>query len=169
MDRQGTSQIMGNVINILYPFILATIFLIVCLNYQINFKIKGLENVLESVITFSSIVIGFYSAMYGILLTLSNSNLMREFRKRKVNRIFKYQLYDSLISSFIVLIISITLQIFKNYPGTLTDIIFNIWLFLIGYFISTTYRSISLLLKILFFHEVDLPNINKKSKKQKLE
>lgn len=169
MNKNVALHKIGNAINIGYPLIVSVAFLIICLKFDINFKIKGFENVLESVITFSSIVIGFYTAMYGILLTLSNTNLMKEFRNRRIDKIFKFQLYDSLITSFIVLIFSIVLQILKHYPSKAATIIFILWFTFIGYFIATTYRSISLLLRIFFTREVKLPNTNPKSEKDKLD
>ncbi|KRK40908.1 hypothetical protein FC07_GL002662 [Loigolactobacillus bifermentans DSM 20003] len=76
-------------------------------------------------------------------------------------------MYDSLITSFLVLIVSIILQVIKHYPGKIANYIFIFWIFLIGYFVATTYRSISLLLKIFFAHEVDLPIDHTKSSEEK--
>ncbi|QGG59660.1 hypothetical protein [Loigolactobacillus bifermentans] len=167
MKKSSSPHVLGNIINISYPLVVAISFSYVCNRLHVSTGLRGLSAVLESIITFSSIVIGFYTAMYGILLTLSKTQLMIEFRKRRIDRIFKFQLYDSLITSFLVLIVSIILQVIKHYPGKIANYIFIFWIFLIGYFVATTYRSISLLLKIFFAHEVDLPIDHTKSSEEK--
>lgn len=55
----------------------------------------------------------------------------------------------------------------KQHINEITVIIFNLWLLILGYFLGTSFRSISLLLKLMFNNtskkETD------KEKKQKLE
>lgn len=108
---------------------------------------------MESIITFSSIIIGFYTAMYGVMITLKDSDVMKEFRSRELTGLLKFQLYDSLVASFFILILSILLQIGINYTNNITNIIFCLWIAVLGYFIATSFRSIALLLKIMFNSE----------------
>ncbi|EGO8760466.1 hypothetical protein EAB87_13930, partial [Enterococcus faecalis] len=84
---------------------------------------------------------------------------------------FKFQLYDSLVTSFSILILSIVMQVLiKQHINEITVIIFNLWLLILGYFLGTSFRSISLLLKLMFNNtskkETDKED---KEKKQKLE
>lgn len=161
-SNKSNTNTFGNLINLIYPTVLALIFYFVDYKYKFTYEVRGFENVLGSIITFASIVIGFYTAMYGVLITLNNSNIMKEFRKRKLESIFKFQLYDSLIVSFIILILSIIMQIAFRYPSKITNYFFDVWFTCIGYFMATSYRAISLLLKILFTKEKPSPSVEKK-------
>ena len=155
---QKINRSIGNIINLLYPPVLGAVFLATTIHLNLSYSLKGFSNVMESIITFASIIIGFYTAMYGILLTTSNTSFMNEFRRHHVEGIFQFQLYDSLIVSFTILMMSIVLQILIHYPGRGATWIFNIWSFIFGYFIATSYRAIALLLKLLFLRKPNLPN-----------
>jgi hypothetical protein len=155
---------LGFYLNMLYPIFIAFLFIVFSLVLGIDNRVKGYSSVLESVITFSSIIIGFYTAMYGILISIMDSDIFKIFKNNGVEGIFKFQLYDSLITSFIVLFLSIAMQVLKNYPNieivfwvkiNLTTVFFYIWIFVLGYFIGTSFRSISLLLKLMFKHNVE--------------
>jgi len=140
----------GTTVNLVYPFIIAILFLIIKSHFKLDYNLKGYENILESIITFSSIIIGFFTAMYGGLITLKDSDVLKAFRLNGLTGILKFQLYDSLTASFLVLIISVIMQGLENYPGPITGSATNIWTLLVGYFIATSFRAITLLLKIVF-------------------
>lgn len=146
-------RVKKNWFNIIYPVLFGLIFLFLKFRLNINFTVKGFEHVLESIITFSLIIIGFYAIMYSVLLTLSNSTLMKEIKKQKLDTLVKFQLFDSLICSFVVLVISIVLQVLKNYNLAITAYTFYLWVFILGYFSATSFRSISLLLNMIFHSE----------------
>lgn len=167
-----SSKTIGDYINLVYPIIISLFFVIIDVHWKFTYKVKGFSDVLESVITFSSIVIGFYTAMYGILITMKNTTLMKEIRQHNLNGIFKLQLYDSLLISFIVLLFSIVMQIVKNYNSSASGFFFDIWFAIIGYFVGSTYRAISLLLKIIFADDNKNAKVQKKTpleKKKQLE
>ena len=163
LSKKNNVYRVGNILSLIYPLIVAILFFYVDWTFKFSYSIKGYENILESIITFASIIIGFYTAMYGILLTLSNSSIIKEFRKRDLDNIFKIQLYDSLSASFVILIISILMQIAHNYPGNFTNLLFDIWFTCLGYFLATSYRAISLLLRILFVKERPSPKMKEKN------
>lgn len=161
---------LGTVINLIYPLIFGFLFCFLFNRLNFTFQTEGYDSVLESIINFSSIIIGFYTAMYGIMIGLFDSDLFKIFRKNKVQNYFKYQLYDSLVVSFLILLLSIAMQVLMN----ITDIssiryvtlIFKMWTFILGYFVGTSFRSITLLLKIMFHH--NKPNkMNKKEERKK--
>lgn len=161
------SKTIGDYINLSYPIIIAFLFMAIDVHWKFTYKVKGFSSVLESVITFTSIVIGFYTAMYGILITMKNTTLMKEIRQHNLNGIFKFQLYDSLLISFIVLVFSIVMQIVRNYNGSTNNLFFDIWFAIIGYFVGSTYRAISLLLKIIFADNNENVKTQKKSPLEK--
>jgi glucan phosphoethanolaminetransferase (alkaline phosphatase superfamily) len=164
---QKWGRITGDVLNEIYPAISGVFLFFGARHFRIDYSLRGFGDVLASIITFSSIVIGFYTAMYGILLTVNGSAFMDEFRKRKVAGIFKFQLYDSLVVSFLVLFLSILLQVLRHYPNRLTDIVSGFWYLTVGYFIATSYRAITLLLRLLFLQKKEVPRYSEKTEEEK--
>lgn len=149
---------LGTIWNMFYPLLLAILFLILSLVFNFSYKVTGFEDVLESIINFSSIIIGFYTAMYGIMFGILHSDIFKILKKNESNKYLKYQLYDSLITSFLVLIISICMQMLRHITFVIGSfdiilIITNIWVLLVGYLVGTSFRSISLLLKLMFNNE----------------
>lgn len=148
---------LGTIINISYPAILAIVIWLFLRNvFNFNYSTAGYNDVLESIINFSSIIIGFYTAMYGVMIGLMDSDIFKIFRKNNVEGYFKYQLYDSLVSSFAILLLSIVMQVVIQQPKTgFTSVLFNLWIIILGYFIGTSFRSITLLLKLMFHHSTN--------------
>lgn len=148
----------GTLWNLTYPLIIAIIFLFMSVKFNFSYKIKGFPEVLESIINFSSIILGFYTAMYGIMIGMMHKDIFKVLNKNKSNAYLKYQLYDSLISSFLVLGLSICLQILRyqvlniNFIDVVL-IVTHIWVFLVVYLAGTSFRSISLLIKMMFNNE----------------
>ncbi|WP_270370610.1 hypothetical protein [Aerococcus urinaeequi] len=138
-----------------FPFILAGVGTFVLYFCKITAEVEGLESVLESVITFSSIIIGFYTAMYGVLISLKDSDIFKAFDEFDLKSLFTFQLYESVIISFLVLSVSIIMQISIHYENKLSFIIFYIWLFTTLSFFISTIRTVNLLLKILLHHNHD--------------
>ncbi|AVK60545.1 hypothetical protein C5Z25_01615 [Lactobacillus sp. CBA3605] len=148
MDER--SHKLGTLLNLIYPLLFSAFFISIKFLLDLNYTIHGFDKILESTITFSSIIIGFYTAMYGVLITLKDSDIMRAFRKNQLTGILKFQLYDSLTVSFCVLITSVVMQSLIYYPGVLAGSVTNIWTLLVGYFVATSFRAITLLLNIMF-------------------
>lgn len=143
----------NDVLNLIYPLIIASFCLFLKNTITIKHPIDGFGDVLSSITSFSSIIIGFYTAMYGVLLTLSNSDFMKKMKRENLQGLLKFQLYDSLIASFLAFIISVIVQVTRHYGGQISIISFNLWVFIVSYFVATSFRSISLLLNIMFKHD----------------
>ena len=61
----------------------------ICLDMFVsNFLIndKGFDNLLDSMINFTSIIIGFYSAFYGILITIKDTSFMKNIRGSAIEK-----------------------------------------------------------------------------------
>lgn len=134
------------------PLLAGVLLLFGCLHFKVKMNFEGMSDVLNSIITFTSIVIGFYTAMYGVLITLENSDFFKRLRSNKADSVFKGQLYLSLGTAFITLILSIYLQGVSKYPFNLRHFFFLLWIFLIGFLFMTSFQSISLLLRVVFNH-----------------
>ena len=146
---------------LLLPFLIGLAFTIISCWLGFNRRTKGLEDILGSIIQFSSIVIGFYSALYGILVTFRGGKTFSKIREENLKDEFKYQLSFSLYWSFVSLIFSIFMQGFKHYNVTnivvngselswdFSRYIFIFWTFFIGVLFGTSFLTIQLLLKII--------------------
>ena len=87
--------------------------LVAWLNYRmdiININLAGLDSVLESIVNYTSIIIGVLIALFGIIVTLTDKDIMVKLQKGRGDKtIFRYSV-ETLISNFILLILTIFLQ-----------------------------------------------------------
>lgn len=131
----------------LYPSLLAWVITTVVFVFRIFPIDKGLDNVLNSAITFSSIVIGFLGALMAILANLGKSGLIQ-----LVNRfagediLFKY-IRRTIQTGFVVLITSGCLFVLN---GMIEKVVFIFWMWFVTYFFFSSYRIISLLMNLVF-------------------
>lgn len=119
---------------------------------------SGLYEVLGSVINFSSIVIGFYTAMYGIIISFMQSdkhNIFKEINtKKNLADTFKFQLQISLVISFISLIVSIILQAkLVSNISLIGYILFYIWLFFTIMLFTVSGITMLFLIRLIFAKE----------------
>lgn len=126
------------------------------LDYQ---NIKGFRSVLESIVNFLSIVIGFYSAFYGMIISMQKTKFMRTLAESEYKNELPKLLIWSLISAFLCLIITISMQILVNYKFTFIYYIYFFWCFIVGVFI--TYAFQTSLLSIVMIFESDPVKKNK--------
>lgn len=126
------------------------------LDYQ---NIKGFRSVLESIVNFLSIVIGFYSAFYGMIISMQKTKFMRTLAESEYKNELPKLLTWSLISAFLCLIITISMQILVNYKFTFIYYIYFFWCFIVGVFI--TYAFQTSLLSIVMIFESDPVKKNK--------
>lgn len=154
-----------NIVNELYPWC-GGLILLLCNHYikLTPFDLKSYDSILESIIQFSGLIIGFYTAMYGLVLVSNNNSLFKTFKSKGVDNIFKRNLTQSLGISFLTFVISVIMQEVRHLDKSVdafvfkinfANIGFNIWLFITVVFILMSYRTIRLLLKILFV-QVDI-------------
>lgn len=126
------------------------------LDYQ---NIKGFRSVLESIVNFLSIVIGFYSAFYGMIISMQKTKFMRTLAESEYKNELPKLLTWSLISAFLCLIITISMQILVNYKFTFIYYVYFFWCFIVGVFI--TYAFQTSLLSIVMIFESDPVKKNK--------
>ena len=117
------------------------------LDYQ---NIKGFRSVLESIVNFLSIVIGFYSAFYGMIISMQKTKFMRTLAESEYKNELPKLLIWSLISAFLCLIITISMQILVNYKFTFIYYIYFFWCFIVVVFITYAFQT-SLLSIVMIF------------------
>lgn len=143
--------------NILYPSLFAIILVLFWFFFVKKTTFGGLSNVLESIITFSSIIIGFYTAMYGVIITfiqIDKKNVFDRMSDYRLEDTFKFQLYFSLLTSFIALILSIIMQSelinLKSMTGAL---IFYLWIFSTFMLFIVSGITMSFLIRLIFANQ----------------
>ncbi|TFI70092.1 hypothetical protein [Carnobacterium divergens] len=137
----------------IFPFCVGGLFIMVCHFLKFNYFDKGFDSLIGSMINFASIIIGFYSAFYGILITIKDTEFMKNIRGSNVEKNLKYQLFVSLMSAFLILILSMVMQILQYKEGIVTSLFFYLWIFFAGLFVSMSFQTIILSLEIVFESE----------------
>ncbi|MDY3705191.1 hypothetical protein [Vagococcus lutrae] len=138
------------------PFFFGIIMLYV--NWKFKFisqKLPGIDSILDSIINYTSIIIGVLVALFGIIVTITESDVMKKLKGVNGDKIvFKYSL-ETLLSNFIVLILSIVLQSLTKFEPTLkmTDTILIIWFFCLIYATVSSIKTIFYLLLISFYQD----------------
>lgn len=135
------------------PFILSLSF--ACINFKlkiIDSTLPGLEKILESVITFTSIIIGILIALFGVVVTLSDTDVMKKLQQNKGDRVIFHYSLETLVTNFIVLILSIVMQSLIEFDPSLglIDFYVSIWFLFSLYSITSSIRTIYYLLLISF-------------------
>lgn len=124
--------------------------------FKLKPSIAGFEKVLDGVITFSSIVIGFLGALLAIILSISKSNVIQHLYKHvhhtKGKNYFYNYFQEAIIVGFIVVISSIFMYVFRKmttlpWYGHMT---FYIWIFSTAFFLAAAFRIINILMLTLF-------------------
>ncbi|MGE7881705.1 hypothetical protein [Bacillus sp. NPDC094077] len=146
-----------------YPFWISTILTILFVVFHFTPKINGFEKVLDGVISFSSIALGFLGALLAIILSISKSNVIQHLYSymaqnsgdgRKI--LFGY-FQRGLLTGFAVVILSIGMYVVSK--QTLNNyylLISYLWVFLTSYFVLSSYRIVSILMYTLFKHESEI-------------
>ncbi|PRO78099.1 hypothetical protein C6Y10_13800 [Lactiplantibacillus pentosus] len=145
------SRLLYKILPVLIGIIVSGAFIIIYCKYGLSFyNLKGFENVLESVVNFVSIVIGFYSAFYGMIIAMSKSAFMRELQQSKYRKDLPEILLYSLLSAFSTLVVTLVMQILINYDTLFTLIVYFIWFFLVGIFITYALQTSILSIAMIF-------------------
>lgn len=145
------NRLFYKILPILVGTVLSGAFIIIYWKYGLSFyNLKGFENVLESVVNFVSIVIGFYSAFYGMIIAMSKSAFMKELQQSKYRKDLPEILLYSLLSAFSTLVVTLVMQILINYDTSFALIIYFIWAFLVGIFITYALQTSILSIAMIF-------------------
>lgn len=137
------------------PSIISIVFTsLIVMNVELTNLPPKFDNILNGVITFSSILIGFIGVLISILLTIKDSNLIRELFKKVQGKILKKYFKFSLISGFLVVLFSLILY-FNNRPIFIykekqIDISIILWTLFLSYFAMSSLRIIDIMMHIIF-------------------
>jgi hypothetical protein len=151
--------ILGALFERIYPYILGGVFTIALLLFGFKPNVQGFEKVVDGLITFSSIVVGFLSALLAVILSLSNTEVVKyifsytrkgRFTKKKRIVFFSY-CKQAIYFGFVCIFMSISMYLLKDKKvfNTFQEIAFISWLYIAFTFIGCSVRIIDLLILIL--------------------
>lgn len=141
---------LGKILSYIYPWLIPVIIILLTIPYNISYKIKNFSDVLESVVTFSSIIVGFLGALLGILITINNSKIIKEISGNNEMGTVRYFFNETLVLGFIVVLLSIAFQVLKDYEFAFVKYYFYIWFVFTVTFIISSFRVIQLLMNVFF-------------------
>lgn len=168
---------LGRNIERLFPAILSFIFVIVISFVPIH-SITNMKDIVISIITFASILIGFLTTMLSVLITAIDNSIIKYIKKKNRIKDLYYFIAEPIIIGFILIIICLMfipisdVNNLKDYPNY-----YFLGLFFM-YFILSCIRSIGILILLIFQFidedkfinkqddDLDLSNAFRKNKKQ---
>jgi len=139
-----------------YPLILSIMFTsFLFLFFDISSLPTNFEKILDVVITFVSIILGFLGVLMSILLTLRDTKLLEEIFKKIDQNLFKGYFSKSIIDGFLLVILSLlfffpTLTSKISSFNTKVNFLLLIWIFSLLYFIISSYRIIDIMMVLIF-------------------
>lgn len=111
------------------------------------------DSILSSIIGFSSVAIGFAGVLLAVLFSIKNDSAAIEslFECCKKERLKEY--FKCNILSLMALILVSMLMYLRSFLPCLS-VFFSIWIFLLVFGLSSTYRLISLMMHIVFNKDI---------------
>lgn len=125
-------------------------------------NMKGFDSLVGSIFTFATVIIGFYTTMLGIIISVSKNSIMQKIKDSSVaTEELNWKLGVSIFMAFLVVFTSGAMQLHTNIPrGFWGNIITDIWIFsVLSFFLS------SILTTILMFRIIAAPE----SEEEKLD
>lgn len=154
-----------------YPPVISLIFVYLGFTLGFDYKVKNFDKILDSSIVFGSIVIGFLAALLGILVTIRDTDIVREIVKRNQMNTLRYYYNETLLIGFTIVFTASTLHVLRETENLITLIVFYIWNLAVFWFVPSTYRIVSILMSVFFNanNSLERPKSNKIDSKEREE
>ncbi len=144
------------------PTFLFLCFLIVGVIVQKQYRFdynNNLINLVDSIITFSAIIVGFVGVLLAVLFSIRNTEIISLLFERKEKKVLKGYFTSTILSGLFLVVIS-SLLFLKDYIDSVitadmlglnfSNWIFAFWLALIAFLFGATYRIINIMMHIVF-------------------
>lgn len=150
--------------SIVLPFLVCVIYLTIyiltqkgVLDFQDITESKNFTAMLESIITFVSIIIGVFGFLLPILITSKDKfALIKYFINSIDKKSFSFNLRMIIVGGFATVFITCMLFFFDIFSEWFKQLMILMWIWLLFYFMLNSYRFISLLVR-LFLEEKHEP------------
>lgn len=153
----------------LYPLVLSVLIAGGSLYVSINKVVAigdGLWNIINSIIVFTSIIVGFLGVLLGILFSLRNQYTINILFKNKtkdiLRRYFIAPMITGVLSVFTGCLLFVNVGLDSMFDNvcyrelTMSDIALCLWIFLTTYMITSAYRIISIIMRIIFSNDEEI-------------
>ncbi|UFT98107.1 hypothetical protein KO561_12935 [Radiobacillus kanasensis] len=133
-----------------YPIIFSLLCSIVVYYYKLGLNnINNLEAILNSTITVSSIVIAFLGTMMSILISLTSAKVMKRIKDNNAQSDLTMYVKQSVICGLLLAMYSMILYMFQDESGQISRYLLVSLVFLLVFFVLSSYRIFSVIFKIL--------------------
>lgn len=133
-----------------YPIIFATLIIIPVLIYKWDLSnVKNISSILSSGVTIGAIVIAFLATMISILISISNVEVMKRINRNDAEGDLIIYIEVTIISGFLLAVYSLVLNAFIGTSGTSSHVLFTIFVWILTFFIFSSYRIIHIFSRIL--------------------
>ncbi len=163
-----------------YPIIFSIILAIITTWLFIKYPIelgREIESVINNLIVFVSIIIGFLGVLLGVLLSLKNEKIIVLLFELREKDVLKHYFITPLISGSVSVLLGCVLFFRKIIDDCTNDIYGNlsvsecsviIWLFLLSITIFSSYRLVDIMFELIFSKKVqERKYINESEEKAK--
>nr|DAU31673.1 MAG TPA: hypothetical protein [Caudoviricetes sp.] len=149
----------------IYPYMAGVIIVLVCIKGKVNIRInENYNQVLEGVVTLSSIIIGFLGAILPMVLsTKQESKFVRYIFENDKDGLFSKYLKATISLGLLDALISLLMYVNSSFPAKCGDIMYCGWIFISISFIVATYRSMSHMITFIFARDEDEEDEKEKS------
>lgn len=124
----------------------------------IGIELKGLGEILASMISFTSIIIGILMALFCVIVSIQDSDVMKKLRENGGDKLLFGFSFETLMSNIILLILSLVLQVVKEYSGAewvikWGDFLVLLWISISIYVLLSSIRTVYYLLIVSMFQK----------------
>lgn len=137
-------------VEILFPIVLAGVVTPVLLYYGFKPNLTRFEKLVDGSITFASIIVGFLSAMLGILVSIKESKIVKAIFEHRAKGQLAYFFSESIFLGFVVIGLAGALYLVMDIKGTMSENVFTAWTGSLLWFLFSSIRIIIVMLLILF-------------------
>jgi len=150
MTKRSNLDKLTKLLGLICPLLIAVLALLISIWFDFTYTVKNFENVLDGSITFSSIIVGFLGALLGILVSIKDSEIVKAIFATTEKYTLKYYFYETFIIGVLVVLLSCTMHVVREYHSVLTLGLFYAWMLFTVWFLPSSFRIISVLMSVFF-------------------
>lgn len=134
----------------LYPSTVAILVGIVVYILKVDITdVNNFSSIISSAVTISSIVIAFIATMISILISISNSAVMKRINNNSAEGMLISYIKTTVVSGLLLAMYSLVLNMYLDMEGIFSRLMLIIFVVMLVYFVLCTYRIISIVTGVL--------------------
>lgn len=138
-----------------YPYIISLLICLILHRYGlINTEYREIKDALGAALTVATLIIGFVGAVLPIIMGIkSESKYVKEVIESDAKNLFAKYIRATVSSGLCLIGITVALYLERRSADTIDREIY-IWVYIFTVFLLSTYRCISIILKLIFAKEI---------------